>query len=564
MKERQENRNSTALWLSRQVGTAWWEIGALAALEVALALASLGQAWLLKDLVNAAAAGDGNGFRTPALLFVLVILLQLSLQALVRYGREHCRATLENRLKDSLFETLLTRDYARVTAVHSEEWMNRMVSDSVLVANGLTDILPEVCGMSVRLIGALWMAFALMRGVSWLILPVGVLLAVLAFLFRKKLKEMQKTVRAADGRLRIFLSERLSGQLLVRSFAQEEASLELAGALMAEHLDTRLRRTVFANYCRIGLGILMRGLYAGAVLYCCAGMLQGTLDYGVFAAVVHLMGQIQAPFANLSGFLPQYYAMLAGADRLMEAEALPAEDPDRRTEEEIAAFYREQFRALRFETVDFTYPEETDGGRPSVLVNVSFTLEKGGILAVTGPSGCGKSTLLKLMMCLYTPDSGRRVLVTASGECELTGAWRTLFAYVPQGNQMMYGTVREVLSFGDLSVSEDRLREALSIACAETFVAELPDGLDTALGERGAGLSEGQLQRLAIARALVSGRPILLLDEATASLDEETERRVLENIRSLTDRTTVLVTHRPQGLAVCTGRLKLGETPDGL
>ena len=214
----------------------------------------------------------------------------------------------------------------------------------------------------------------------------------------------------------------------------------------------------------------------------------------------------------------------------------------------------------------FTYrppaEESAAATRSVVLSHVNAEIRKGDAVAVTGPSGCGKSTLLKLLMCLYPLDSGERCLRTAGGEMPLTAVWRRLFAYVPQGNQLMSGTIRQVVSFEDDSVPEERIWAALRISCARDFVSELPRGLDTVLGERGAGLSEGQMQRLAVARAILSGHPVLLLDEATSSLDEATEREMLDNIRSMTDATVIIVTHRPQALAVCDREIRMGE--DGL
>ena len=197
-----------------------------------------------------------------------------------------------------------------------------------------------------------------------------------------------------------------------------------------------------------------------------------------------------------------------------------------------------------------------------MLKDFSARIRKGEIVALTGPSGCGKSTLLKLLLCIYRPESGALYLETAGGEKEpLTALHRRLFAYVPQGSQLLKGTIREAVSFADPAAAGDtkRLETALRLACASDFVAALEDGPDTLLGERGAGLSEGQLQRLAIARALFAGSPILLLDEATASLDGATETKLLENLRTLTDKTVLIVTHRPAALSICDRVLPFAE-----
>ena len=214
---------------------------------------------------------------------------------------------------------------------------------------------------------------------------------------------------------------------------------------------------------------------------------------------------------------------------------------------QIEELYQNAFQGLRFEDVSFAY---ADRAEPTpVLAHVTVTGKKGEIIVVVGPSGQGKSTLLKLLLCLYPVDGGRRLLQTASGEEPLSAVHRGLFAYVPQGNRIFSGTVREVLTFGDGNVPDDAIWQALDIAAAD-FMREIPGGLDTLLGERGMGLSEGQLQRLAVARAILSGHPILLLDEATSALDEGTETRLLENLKRMTDKTVLIVTHRSRVRAI--------------
>ena len=258
-----------------------------------------------------------------------------------------------------------------------------------------------------------------------------------------------------------------------------------------------------------------------------------------------LLGQIVLSAAGR--FLSEY----TSAERLMEAEALAPDSTETVPEEQTLNFYQTELQSLQLEHVCFTYqpPVQTEGEPPAmpvVLQDVSLTVRKGEYIAFTGPSGCGKSTLLKLLMCLYPLDSGQRFLSTKTGNQPLTPAWKSLFAYVPQGNQLLSGSIRSIVAFGDEDRAQDEnaIYNALKIACADDFVRRLENGLDTVLGERGAGLSEGQMQRIAIARAVYSNHPILLLDEATSALDEATALRLLNNLRKMTDKTVILVTHR--------------------
>ena len=538
-------------WVWRVSAGTRWEVLWLLFLNVISGGSGVALAWTLRNMIDRAVDRDLNGFLGQGGLFLGVILMQLLLAALIRRANEHASATLENRLKGRLFDTLLHKDYASVTAVHSEEWMNRLVSDTAVTANAIVSIVPQSSRMLVMLISAVSAVMIMLRAAMWVLIPAGVVISLMGYLFRKRLKAMHKDIREADGKVRVLLSERLSELMIVRSFRREQTALRQGEAAMEAHRAARMRRNRFSNLANFAYGLLMRSLYAGAAIYCGYGILKGTVSYGTFAAVLQLVGQIQTPFANLSTFIPQYYAMLASAERLMEAEAFGDDCPEGQLEQgEIDRLYETSFQGLRFDDVSFAYPDRAEDDRTQVLRHVSVEGKKGEVVAVVGPSGQGKSTLLKLLLCLYPVDEGQRLLVTAEGVQPLTSAHRGLFAYVPQGNRIFSGTVRDALTFGDEDVADEAIWRALDIAAAD-FARELSEGLDTRLGERGAGLSEGQLQRLAIARAILSGHPILLLDEATSALDETTEARLLENLRSMTDRTVLLVTHRPRVREIC-------------
>jgi ATP-binding cassette subfamily B protein len=318
---------------------------------------------------------------------------------------------------------------------------------------------------------------------------------------------------------------------------------------MNDHKVARMRKINFSNVCNMCMAMAVNGVYAFGAVYCGFRILAGAMSYGTFTAVLQLINQVQNPITNLSGFLPRYYAMLASADRLIEAEQF-VEDDRTPAVADVERFYREEFRGLQLKDACFTYRIGRES--PQLLNGLDLTIRKGEYVAFTGPSGCGKSTVLKLLMCLYPLDSGARNVMSTTGDLPLTAGWRGLYAYVPQGNQLMNGTIRDVVTFGeqDAADKDEAIYRALEIACADQFVRELPDGLDTMLGERGAGLSEGQMQRIAVARAIYSDRPVLLLDEATSALDDATEKQLLKNLRAMTDRTVIIVTHRSAVLDV--------------
>lgn len=562
---------SSVRWLWRISGKLKRSVLRLMLLQMLLGISSVGFVWLLRGLIDAAVDKNRQQFwYFSAGLFGLTVF-QLAMRAVLRFLLEYTKATAENRLKERLFSVLLSKDYAAVTAVHSEEWMNRLTSDTAVTAEGLSTILPEVAGMLVKLVGALFLLLYLLPGSAWILLPAGLLFGLLTYGFRKRLKRLHKNIQEADGRLRVFLSERLASLLVVRSFAGERQSEAEAGVRMEEHRAARMKRNRFSNLCNTGFGILMSGVYLLGAVCCGYGILMGTLSYGTFTAVLQLIGQIRSPFANLTGYLPKYYAMLASAERLMEAERFPdgctAAGTDKET---IREFYRREFRSMGLRGASFTYSPKvrqgvgggTEAGEkpPVVIRNMNLEIEKGEYVAFTGASGCGKSTLLKLLMCLYPLDAGDRYLRISDGrEIPLDGSYIRLFAYVPQGNHLMSGSIRETVAFADAAPDDAAVWNALRIACVDDAVKGLPDGLDTLLGERGTGLSEGQLQRIAIARAVYSDNPVLMLDESTSALDVRTEERLLNNLRAMTDKTVLLVTHRPAILAICDRQVIMKE-----
>ena len=544
-------QKNTLQWLSITVGKAKLLVGVLVAVQAVLSVSSIAFAFILRRIINMAVDGVQGGFWASLALLVGILLGQIVLSAASRFLSEYTSAAVENRFKHRLFAALLTGNYASVTAVHSGEWMNRLTSDTTIIAGGVTQIVPGLIGMLVRLFGALAAILWLEPRFFWVLVPGGAAMLALTYGFRKILKRLHKNIQEADGALRVFLQERLESLLIVRTFAKEQQTAAQADNLMEQHKAARMKRSNFSNLCNIGFAGAMNGAYLLGIGFCGYGILTGTMSYGNLMAIMQLVGQVQSPFANITGYLPRYYAMLASAERLMEAEAFAPDSEHPLAEEKVLEFYRTKLTALRLEHASFTYQppvraEEEQPPMPVVLKDIDLTIRKGEYIAFTGPSGCGKSTVLKLLMCLYPLDAGSRTLETISGTQPLTAACRSLFAYVPQGNQLLSGTIRDIVSFGDPCKAQDDagILRALRIACAEDFVQKLEKGLDTMLGEHGQGLSEGQMQRIAIARAVFSEHPILMLDEATSALDEATAQQLLENLRRMTDKTVLMVTHR--------------------
>ncbi len=527
-------------------------------------------ALLLRNIVDSAVSKDMDGFLMNVVFVIALVAVQLTMRAFIRFLSELSRASLENIFKQRLMDSLLTKNYAAVEAVHSGEWLNRLTNDTVVAANGYTEIIPGIAGMVVKMISAVIMIILLQPWFTWIIIPGGIAMVILTYAFRKILKRLHKDVQEKDGSLRIFMQETLGNMMMIRSFSAEWQTGEEVSKRAKDHKNSRMRKNRFSNFCNIGFGIAFQGMYLFGVIWCSWGIFAGTITYGTLTAVTQLISQIQLPFANITGYLPRFYAMTASAERLMEIESFADENSEPPLSlDEVKDYYQNKMLEISVDNAGFTYYPPVDKvtslskeGMPVVLSGISLNIKKGEYVAFTGHSGCGKSTVIKLLMSIYSPDEGECCLLGTDGREVLSPRWHRLFAYVPQGNKLMTGTVREAVAFADKSKMNDdeKINQALRIACADEFVSELENGVDTVLGERGTGLSEGQMQRIAVARAVFSESPVLILDEATSSLDVSSEKKLLENLRDMTDKTVIIVTHRPAALTICDRVLRFTES----
>lgn len=555
------------LWLWQVSGLYKIGVAVLFAVRVILGVCGVLSAMLFRELIDGAVDGQREDFLWAAVCLAGLFLGENLLGTVGRFLYEWTRASLENQMKGRLFSCLLHKDYASVTAVHSGEWISRLTSDTVVVAGGIVDILPNLGGMLARLIGALAALLLLQPAFFYILVPAGIIMIVLTASLRKALKHLHKKIQEANGSVLSFLQERIESLMILRVFAMERQTLQEAAQRMKKHKAARMKRNGLSNLCNFGFGFIVNTCYLMSAIYCGYGILKGNISYGTFTAVLQLVSQVQSPFAGITGVIPQYFAMTASSERLMEVEGYPDDGKKMKfTPEQIKRFYEEQFESLGVQDASFSYRASDEANdRISVIQHFNLEIQKGEYVAFTGHSGCGKSTLLKLLMCLYPLDDGKPYIRAKYGnkqeEHPLTSAWRGLFAYVPQGNQLMSGTIREIVAFGDPAAmaQDERLADALRVACADEFVAALEKGIDTPLGERGTGLSEGQMQRIAIARAIFSDRPILILDECTSALDEGTEQKLLTNLRKMTDKTVLLITHRPAALEICDRQIAMGS-----
>lgn len=478
----------------------------------------------------------------------LIMVGQIAARGVIRFLDEYVRSGMENVIKTRLYETILSRKYSAITAFHTGELLNRITNDAVVVADGFVQIIPGIIAMLVKLVGAAAVLFVLDYRFSVIFFAGGGLVLIFTTLFRRVMKKLHKDVQAADGVLRSYLSENLGSLMVLKTFGAERKSIDTSKQYMDKHRFMRMKRNRFSNICNVGFGLVMNGGYIFGLCWCSFGILHGSITYGTLSAVLQLVDQLWAPLANMTGYLPKFYGMLSSAERCMELETLEEEHVESQFSRDYCRELYKDMTAIECKNITFRYEDDI------ILENADISIGKGELITIMGNSGAGKSTLLKLLLAIYEPEKGTLELKTDKESYALTEKYRKMFAYVPQGNFLMSGNVTSAIASLDdtnADVDMDKVRAVAHIACADTFVEKLEHGYDTLIGERGMGISEGQAQRLAIARALYTDAPVLLLDEATSALDEQIEKKVLKNIRELTDKTVIIVSHRKAVLEVC-------------
>lgn len=541
-------KNNALLWLAERIKNRIPGIALMTAAQVTHALLCVFFALGTRGVIDSAVAGDAGLFANACMKQGGIIVGILISMTLVRHLREKLRADLDRDWKKQFLHVLLHGDFASVSAYHSAELVNRLNCDVNKVNDGILNILPGAASMVVRLLAAVTILGTLDADFVLVIAILGAVVIALTGTMRRRLKGLNKRVSESDGVVSAFLQELMEKLLVVQAMDLADEAESRSDLLMQERYVLQRKRKNISLVTNTGVSIMYYGVGFIALCWCAVRMLRGEMSFGSLTAVTQLVNQLQNPFVNLSGVMPQYIAMVASAERLMELERIPME-PEQMSEDPWKVY--EQSDRICGEKLKFAYD------RDEILCEAGFSLPRGAFAVVTGPSGIGKSTILKLLLGVFRPDEGKLYLKSGEREIELNRTTRRLFSYVPQGNLLFSGTIRENLSIVRPEATEEEIRQAVRVSAMDEYLQQLPYGLDTVIGESGAGLSEGQAQRLAIARAVLGGAPILLLDECTSALDEQTEKIVLQRLRELPNRTCIAVTHRPAAIALCDWRLEI-------
>lgn len=500
-----------------------------------------------KNVINSAVSGTQADLIRAAVVQALIITGILVSMVLHRYWHARLTAELDRDWKQKLTHQILRSDYGKISGYHSGELINRLNNDVRAVDDGVLSILPSLASMVTRLAAVVVVLASMAPVFTLALLAAGVVVVLITAAARKNLRGLNKAVSAANGKVSGFLQEIFEKLILVQAMNVQTETERRGDELMQQRYDLQKKRwtiTLVANTCVSVLGYVSG---FAALVWCGFGLWQGTMTFGELTAVTQLVSQLQSPFVNLSGTLPKYIAMMAAGERLMELEAACKTEEMHDDEEPDY----DSVQAICAEDLAFGYD------RDLVFSGCNFRLPKGAFAVITGPSGIGKSTLLKLLLGIFRPTEGRLYFSGQQLDVTADRNTRALFAYVPQGNLLFSGTLLENLLLTNPEATQEQIDEAVYVSNMDGYLSQLPEGLNTMLGENAHGLSEGQAQRLSIARAVLGGAPILLLDEATSALDAESEAIVLQRLRQLPGKTCIAVTHRPGAIELADWQLKV-------
>lgn len=544
-------------WLYRQLGNDRLRLVGLSSLRTAAVLVGVASAAVNRNVLDAAVTASA-GIGAALALVVGVQALSVVLSMGLSWVSTMLGERIANNLRVKLYGRLLGARWQDFSLHHSEQLLTRLTSDVAGIASGLTGTAVSLLAMVVQAVAAfalLWHYDATLAVFVAVLTPVALAASALVSM---RLRVIQQQVQQAEADYRQRAQEVLAHEAVVKAFQAEKHEAELLARLQAAHARLLRRRAQLSVMASLVMGAAFTGSYLYAFVHGVLGIMAGTVSYGTFVAFLSLVGQVQSSLANLGGMLPRAASVVASVARVREVAQLPQEDggSDMGNTANAAAGAsadgESSLFAVGVRARGLTFAYDVRFSRP-VIDNATFDIGSGQIAAVMGSSGAGKTTLVRLLLGLVEPTAGSLQLLPGGGGPPVPCARaRSLVSYVPQGNTLLTGTIRDNLLVGMPGASERELRDALAAASALDFVDGLPDGMDTRIGERARGLSEGQAQRIAIARALVRPAGLLLLDEATSALDEDTELAVMQALRANPARPTcVVITHRRSVVPFC-------------
>lgn len=534
------------LWLRRE-GAGVWRLVALNALcGVGATAASLLFVWCTKHIVDIATGRSAGTWAGAVSLLVCALAGQLLLGAAARRVAVVCQARFSNAFRSRLFSHLMHAEWTGRERFHSSDAVGRLASDVATVSSTVSSTVPGLLVSMVQLLAAFGFLLALdgrMAAVLVLVMPAALLLSKL---YMRRSHRLTRQIRKAESRIQCTMQESLQHRVLIASLMRTGGAVSSFDALQDRFYSLVLRRNDISVFASSAVTAGFMAGYTLAFLWCAHGLQSGAVSFGVMTAFLQLVAQVQRPVVDMASRVPVFVQTSVAIERIDEILSLPTESGGQ-------AVRLPGRVGLRLNGVCFSYA----GAHGSVLNGLSHDFAPGTLTAVAGPTGTGKTTLLMLMLGLLRPTAGSVDFYNGDTQVEASPATRPNIVYVPQGNSLLSGTVRSNLLMARPGATDAEMEDALRQAEAG-FVLTLPEGLDTPCGERGRGLSEGQAQRIAIARGLLGRGGVLVLDEPSSALDSATEARLIASLQRIAgERTVIIVTHSPRLLTACTNIINL-------
>lgn len=527
-------QNKVIVWLFQQTKPFILSILFLTFIGIIMAFTGVGSAITSRNLIDSAINRDKDRAITFGIVFFTTVIAQIGLRAVFSMSSTKVTERFSNSLRVNIYEHIARSDWNELIGFHSDDILTRLTSDISIVSGGIISVIPSIIMLGVQLVLAFVTLFAYDRVLALLAIIIGPVTVLFYRLFSKKLKKLHIKIQETEGKYRAYIHECIQNIGIIKVFSLEKNSTEKITGLQEDRMEWVLKRNRVNNAAS---AILSFGYYLGYMLSFVWGayrLSMGVITYGMLTAFFTLVNQIQSPFISMARSLPQLIQTEGSATRLMELEKIKLEQMNNK-----AAVVEKA--GIVLENIMFQYKDDKQ-----VICDASADIKPGELVALVGASGEGKTTIIRLLLSLLEQKKGNISIVDGKKKYEMNASYRNLISYVPQGNTLFSGSIIENLRIGDPNATEIEIYQALKDACAMEFVSELKDGIHSIIGEKGIGLSEGQAQRLTIARALLRKAPILILDEATSALDEATELNVLNAIKSRKPKPTCLfITHRP-------------------
>lgn len=500
---------------------------------------SLSQVWAVQHAIDVAAHTiDGSLYWAVALMGAL-ILCDFALHIASIWVRNILGIRAQNRMQQRMLDRILRSEWHGKERFHSGDIINRLEGDVGNVVGFLTETIPSTLSVLAMFLGAFFYLFSMDALLAVLIIVMLPIFILVSKVYIKQMRKLTRKVRDSDSKVQSVLQETVQNRMIIKTLESDSFMVGKLENTQSELRHNVVKRTIFSVLSNLILNFGFALGYLIAFLWSAMRMYNHTLSFGGMTAFLQLVAKIQGPARSLTKLVPAFVSVFTASERLMELEENPLEEQGKPIEMDSPC-------GVRLDDVSYAYTDE-DG---DVVKNLTFDFYPGSCTAILGETGAGKTTLVRMILALIKPKSGNAVIYNKEKEHALSPLLRCNFVYVPQGNTLLSGTIRENLRLGRVEATEEDMNEALKQACAD-FVFELPQGIDTICSESGGGLSEGQAQRIAIARALLRKGSIMLFDEATSALDPDTERQLLKNILEKRDKTIIFITHRPAVVDYC-------------